>query len=58
MAMTEKDKIIQTQQMKIETLTAVVGNIVRNLKLCRYCKYLDADCSPTGSECKPEWRGY
>lgn len=55
--MTEKDKIIQDQRQRIAGLEEELELIVSCLKLCRFCKSLDADCSPSDISCKPEWRG-
>lgn len=58
--MTEKDLEIQRLARRVANLEEMVNVIVEAYKVCRYCKYADADCSPTGSECKPEvnfnWR--
>ncbi len=31
--------------------------IVGELRICRFCKHLHEDCSPTGAECDPKWWG-
>lgn len=55
--MTQKDKIIQEQRHKIAELKEELKLIVESCQLCRFCKYIDADCSPRTPSCKPEWRG-
>lgn len=57
-AMTVKDKTIQDQKSKIKGLEEEIKLAVECCKICRLCKYADADCSPTDGSCKPEWRGY
>lgn len=54
--MTEKDKELQELKRRVCVLENALNELVEDVKACRYCKYLDADCSPTG-ECRPEWRG-
>ena len=36
-----------------EQIEAYVGEF----RVCRFCANVHADCSPTGGECKPKWRG-
>lgn len=55
--MTEKDRIIQKQTTRITLLERELQLIVESCQICRFCKYLDADCSPATTTCKPEWRG-
>ena len=55
--MTQKDRIIQEQQQRIIGLEEELKLIVESCRLCRFCKYIDADCTPCTHECKPEWRG-
>ena len=55
--MTQKDKIIQEQRQKILGLEEELRLIVESCQLCRFCKNIDADCSPCTASCKPEWRG-
>ena len=44
-------------EMENEGLREELKTVVESMKICRYCKYLDADCSPSSPQCKPEWRG-
>lgn len=55
--MTEKDRIIQKQSTRIALLERELQLIVESCQICRYCKYLDADCSPATTTCHPKWRG-
>lgn len=56
--MTQKDKVIQELTAENKQLKARIEAYVREFKVCRFCAYLDADCSPTGKTgCHPKWRG-
>ena len=55
--MTRKDKEIQDLRRENQGLREEVKLIVESLRICRYCKYLDADCVPRSKGCHPEWRG-
>lgn len=55
--MTVKDKRIQDLRLENEGLREELQIIVEAMQACRYCKHLDADCSPGTKACKPEWRG-
>lgn len=55
--MTEKDRIIQKQAVRITRLEQELQLIVESCQICRFCKNLDADCSPATTNCKPQWRG-
>ena len=55
--MTVKDKTIQDLRRENEGLREELSMIVECCRLCRFCEYLDADCTPTEYECKPKWRG-
>lgn len=55
--MTEKDRIIQKQTTHIARLEHELQLIVESCQICRFCKYLDADCSPATTTCHPKWRG-
>ena len=55
--MTEKDRQIHSLQMENDGLREELRMIVECCRLCRFCKNLDADCSPTDGSCKPEWMG-
>lgn len=54
--MTEQDKTVQDLRRRVKLLEEALDTVVKAMKVCRYCKYLDADCSPTG-DCEPEWKG-
>lgn len=54
--MTPKDKQIQELRGEVEVLRQQIQNMVQSLKICRYCKHMDADCTPSGHDCHPEWR--
>ena len=62
--MTEQDLKIQelrreNERLRTKLVSAVadLSEIIVNEELCRYCAYCDADCSPTGGNCVPKWRG-
>lgn len=55
--MTIKDKTIQELRQKIRGLEEEIKLAVECCRICRLCKYADADCSPTDGSCKPEWKG-
>lgn len=55
--MTEKDREIQRLRGEVEMLREELRNVVQSFKICRYCKHMDADCTPSGHSCNPEWRG-
>lgn len=55
--MAEKRKTMQELQRENEGLREELKTIVESLYICRYCKYLDADCVPRTKSCNPEWRG-
>ena len=54
--MTAKDKLIVELRRENAGLREELQQIVEAMKLCRYCKSLAADCSPTDHDCRPEWR--
>ena len=56
--MTPKDKTIQELRRENAGLREELALIVESCRLCRYCQHSNGNCSPTGRECSPEWRGY
>lgn len=55
--MTVKDYEIQKLRGENEMLREELTHIVNSMKICRFCKFLHADCTPSGHDCRPEWRG-
>lgn len=55
--MTIKDKRIQDLRREVQGLKEELTLAVECCRICRLCKHMDEDCSPTGADCKPEWRG-
>jgi len=55
--MTDKDLEIQALRRENRELKASIDEFVKIYHCCRLCKHIDADCSPTGAECHPEWGG-
>jgi len=55
--MTETDAEMQSLRAENKMLKSAISSYVESNKLCRFCKYLDADCTPTGKGCRPQWRG-
>lgn len=55
--MTLKDKRIQDLRREVEGLKEELSYAVECCRICRLCKHMDEDCTPTGNECRPEWRG-
>ena len=53
--MTEQGREIQELKQTICRLYESLDEFVKVYKCCRLCKRIDADCSPTGTECDPEW---
>lgn len=49
-----KEKLLQAYLGVCEEM----HELVEALKVCRYCKNMGKDCTPSGHECEPEWRGY
>lgn len=54
--MTEKDNAIYALRGENEMLREQIKNMVQSFKICRYCKFMDAECTPSGHDCLPEWR--
>ena len=55
--MTEQGREIQELKQTICRLYESLDEFVKVYECCRLCKRIDADCSPTGTECDPEWGG-
>lgn len=55
--MTEKDKEIQDLRKTVTDSEKVIRVMVESYRICRFCKYLDADCTPFDMSCHPEWNG-
>lgn len=62
--MTDQDLKIQelrreNERLRTKLVAAVadLSEIITNCELCRYCKYIDADCTPLNGKCVPVWRG-
>lgn len=56
--MTAKDKEIQELRRENAGLREELALIVESMRVCRFCKHSNGNCSPTGRECSPEWMGY
>lgn len=56
--MTKKDKELQDLRRKVRGLEEELTLAVECCRICRLCAHMGEDCSPTGAECRPEWRGY
>lgn len=54
--MTEKDKEIQDLRRRVDELERALQVVVESEKFCRYCAYLDGDCSPWSDSCFPKAR--
>lgn len=55
--MTEKDKEIQTLRAENKALRKLIERYVHEFRVCRFCKFKNADCSPTDGSCTPKWGG-
>lgn len=55
--MTRQERLNKELKQENEGLREEIRLIVESMRVCRYCKHLDADCSPGTATCKPEWRG-
>lgn len=40
-----------------ERLKEQIDGFVCELRVCRFCANIHADCSPTDGSCRPHWRG-
>lgn len=56
--MTRTDKTIQDLRQRVRGLEEELELAVECCRICRLCVRLGEDCSPTGPECRPKWRGY
>ena len=34
-----------------------IEGYVCEFRVCRFCAHIHEDCSPTGGNCRPKWRG-
>ncbi len=56
--MTGKDIEIAKLRRQNEKLRADLAFALKNpMQGCKVCKFRDADCSRSGQDCHPEWRG-
>lgn len=55
--MTREQKTIADLRQRVRGLEEELTLAVECCRICRLCAHLGEDCSPTGDECKPEWRG-
>lgn len=55
--MTLKDKKIQDLRRRVLGLEEEIRLAVEACRICRLCRHADEECTPTGNECRPEWRG-
>ena len=55
--MTEKDKELQELRAENKRLKEQIEAYVGEFRVCRFCMHVHEDCSPTGGECRPKWRG-
>lgn len=55
--MTDKDLEIQHLKDENRRLKRQIEDYVCEFRVCRWCKNIHADCSPTGGECHPKWGG-
>jgi hypothetical protein len=54
---TKKDKELQDLRQRVRGLEEELTLAVECCRICRLCAHMGEDCSPTGAECRPEWRG-
>jgi hypothetical protein len=55
--MTDKDREIQWLRAENDRLKKQIERYVVEFRVCRFCKHMHEDCSPTGIECTPVWGG-
>jgi len=55
--MTEKDLEIQKLRERLKEVEDQLKLMIEVYRACGFCKWLDADCSPTDGSCHPEWSG-
>jgi hypothetical protein len=55
--MTVQDRKIQDLKQQVRGLQEELRMAVEACRICRLCSFRDEDCSPSGPECKPKWRG-
>jgi len=54
--MTDKDRRIQDLRRENEGLREELRLAVEACRICRLCKHMDEDCSPSGTQCRPEYK--
>lgn len=42
---------------EVGRLKELLEAYVHEFRLCRFCKNIKGDCSPTDKSCKPKWGG-
>lgn len=54
-----KELLAQIEQLKEEKekLLRRIDAYVNEFRVCRFCANIHEDCSPTGNDCIPKWRG-
>lgn len=56
--MTGKDiEIAKLRRQNEKLKTDLVFALKNPMQGCKVCKFCDADCSRSGQDCRPEWRG-
>jgi len=53
----EYQKQIKDLQTENARLNERIQAFVEEFRLCRFCKNIHADCSPTDGSCEPRWYG-
>ena len=57
--MTEAEYQVRVKDLQAENqrLREKVDSFVAEFRLCRMCKNIHGDCSPTDNSCEPRWYG-
>lgn len=53
----DKLNIILLEYAHGQLMQDLIFALAHPMECCKVCKFRDADCSRSGQNCKPEWRG-
>lgn len=53
----KENDTIQELRLRVKGLEEELTLAVEACRICRLCKYAKRSCTPTGRECRPQWRG-
>ena len=58
--MTERERLkakVTELENEVTRLRKQIQDYVLEFRVCRFCAEIHGDCSPTGGNCHPKWRG-